>query len=69
MRWHHEPSRSSLPLTSLLYLTEYVANTDEGEPNEDELQSAIGRLKLTGADIEKLGDRRDADLEVLRFAA
>jgi HD-like signal output (HDOD) protein len=69
VRWHHQPSRSSLPLSSLLYLTEYVANSDESEPNEDELQSAMLRLNLTGAAIEKLGDRRDADLEILRFAA
>jgi HD-like signal output (HDOD) protein len=69
VRWHHQPSQCGLPLTALLYLTEYVANTYEAEPAEDELQFAIERLKLNGADIEKLGSRRDADLEILRFAA
>ena len=68
IRFHHSPSESRSPLTSVLFLAECW--TDNGEDVYDpvEHRAATDRLGIQGTRLN-LGQQRDADLDLLRFAA
>jgi HD superfamily phosphohydrolase YqeK len=69
IRCHHTPERSSSPLASLLYIAEFVADSDEDLPSYARLASAC---RQAGIDADAIGqiEGKDRDiLNVLRFAA
>jgi putative nucleotidyltransferase with HDIG domain len=69
IRCHHSPERSSSPLASLLYIAEFVADSDEDLPSFTRLKSAC---RLAGIDADAIAqiDGKDRDiLDGLRFAA
>jgi putative nucleotidyltransferase with HDIG domain len=69
VRWHHRPERSSLPLASLLYLAEFITESQEDLPSCVRMNSATA---LVGISMDALSEIRQTDagsLESLRFAA
>ena len=69
IRWHHAPERSSSPLASLLYLAEFVADSDEDLPSYARLSLAC---RTSGIDEDTIGQIEGKDRDVLdglRFAA
>ncbi|MGP0074705.1 MAG: HDOD domain-containing protein [Bryobacteraceae bacterium] len=69
IRWHHRPERSSLPLASLLYLAEFVTESQEDLPSYVRINTAT---RLAGISMPFLSDIREKDtgsLESLRFVA
>ena len=69
VRWHHRPERSTSVLASLLYLAEFVSESEEDLPSAIRLRAAC---RQTGIDPEALADlnrEQQGYLEILRFAA
>src|ERR1700722_3248926 len=69
VRWHHRPERSEVPLSSLLYLAEFITESQEDLPSYVRMNTAA---RLAGISIGSMTDiRRKAtgSLESLRFAA
>jgi putative nucleotidyltransferase with HDIG domain len=69
VRWHHRPERSSLPLSSLLYLAEFVTESQEDLPSYVRVNAAS---RLAGVSMGLLSDIRQKNagsLESLRFVA
>ena len=69
VRWHHRPERSTLPLASLLYLAEFIAEAQEDLPSYVRMNTAT---RLAGISMTALADIRQksaGSLESLRFAA
>jgi HD-like signal output (HDOD) protein len=69
VRWHHRPERSSLPLSSLLYLAEFVSESQEDLPSYVRMNTAT---RLAGISMESLAEIRQKNagsLESLRFVA
>jgi putative nucleotidyltransferase with HDIG domain len=69
VRWHHRPERSSLPLSSLLYLAEFVSESQEDLPSFVRMNTAT---RLAGISMESLVEIRQKNagsLESLRFVA
>jgi putative nucleotidyltransferase with HDIG domain len=69
VRWHHRPERSSLPLSSLLYLAEFVTESQEDLPSFVRVNAAS---RLAGVSMGLLSDIRQKNagsLESLRFVA
>ena len=69
IRWHHAPERTSLPLASLLYLAEFVADSDEDLPSFARLSTAS---RISGIDADAIAQIEGKDRDVLdglRFAA
>ncbi len=69
VRMHHRPEKSSLPLTSLLYLAELLADSEEDLPSWVRTNTA---LRLTGLSMKWLTDFEQQNvgaLESMRFAA
>jgi putative nucleotidyltransferase with HDIG domain len=69
VRWHHHPERSSEPLTSLVYLAEFVTDSQEDLPSYVRMNTAS---RLAGIPMGSLAEIRQKDggsLESLRFAA
>lgn len=69
VRWHHNPERCSSALAALLYLAEFVSDSDEDLPSYVRLNAAC---RATGMDADIIADtgRQDSGcLDMLRFAA
>ena len=69
VRWHHRPERSALPLSSLLYLAEFITESQEDLPSYVRINTAS---RLAGISMGALADIRQnnaGSLESLRFAA
>jgi putative nucleotidyltransferase with HDIG domain len=69
VRWHHRPERSTLPLSSLLYLAEFISESQEDLPSYVRMNTAT---RLAGISMGALADIRQKNagsLESLRFAA
>lgn len=69
VRSHHRPERSELPLASLLYLAEFMAESHEDLPSYVRMQAAT---RAAGISMERLAELRRnnvGSLESLRFAA
>jgi putative nucleotidyltransferase with HDIG domain len=69
VRWHHRPERSALPLSSLLYLAEFVTESQEDLPSYVRMNAAS---RLAGVSMGLLADIRQKNagsLESLRFVA
>ena len=69
IRCHRSPERSSSPLASLIYLAEFVADSDEDLPSFARLTSACRQAGIDADAIAQI-DGKDRDiLDGLRFAA
>ena len=69
VRWHHRPERSAQPLSSLLYLAEFLSESAEDLPSFVRLNTAT---RVAGITMKLLGEIRQksaTSLESLRFAA
>jgi putative nucleotidyltransferase with HDIG domain len=69
VRWHHRPERSSLPLASLLYLAEFVSESQEDLPSYVRMNAATGIAGISMASLAEIRQKNGGSLESLRFAA
>src|SRR5208337_2092305 len=69
VRWHHQPERSTLPLSSLLYLAEFITDSQEDLPSYIRLNTACRQAGITMAALTDLRHQDSGGLESLRFAA
>jgi putative nucleotidyltransferase with HDIG domain len=69
VRWHHRPERSPLALASLLYLAEFITDSEEDLPSYIRLNTACRQAGITMAVLTDLRHRDSGGLESLRFAA
>jgi putative nucleotidyltransferase with HDIG domain len=69
VRWHHRPERSTLPLSSLLYLAEFITDSQEDLPSYIRLNTACRQAGITMAALTDLRHKDSGGLESLRFAA
>jgi len=69
VRWHHRPERSPLPLASLLYLAEFITDSQEDLPSYVRLNTACRQVGISMADLTELSHQDAGGLESLRFAA
>jgi putative nucleotidyltransferase with HDIG domain len=69
IRWHHRPERSDLPLASVLYLAEFITDSQEDLPSYIRLKTAFQRAGITMTDLTNLRHQDSGGLESLRFAA
>jgi putative nucleotidyltransferase with HDIG domain len=69
VRWHHRPERSTLPLSSLLYLAEFVAESQEDLPSYVRMNTATHLAGITMASLSEIRQKNGGSLESLRFAA
>jgi putative nucleotidyltransferase with HDIG domain len=68
VRWHHHPERSPLALTALLYLAEFMTDSQEDLPSYIRLNTACRRVGISMAALTELGHQKMGGLESLRFA-
>jgi putative nucleotidyltransferase with HDIG domain len=69
VRWHHRPERSSLLLTSLLYLAEFVADSQEDLPSYIRMNTASRIAGISMGSLAEMRQQNTGSLESLRFAA
>ena len=69
VRWHHRPERSSVPLASLLYLAEFVTESQEDLPSYVRMNTATRQAGISMATLAELRKKNSGSLESLRFAA
>jgi len=69
VRYHHAPSKSSLALPALLYVTESWMENDEDVYDPREHSSALRHLGLKKTDLSALGSAHSSDLAMLSAAA
>jgi len=69
VHWHHRPERSPLALTSLLYLAEFVTDSQEDLPSYVRLNAACRQAGISMTDLTELCHQEPGGLESLRFAA
>jgi putative nucleotidyltransferase with HDIG domain len=69
VRWHHQPERSPLALTSLLYLAEFMTDAQEDLPSYIRLNTACRQAGISMAALTELHHKDIGGLESLRFAA
>jgi putative nucleotidyltransferase with HDIG domain len=67
VRWHHHPERSPLALTSLLYLAEFMADSQEDLPSYIRFNTACRQLRLSMASFNELSHQNMGRAEGLRF--
>lgn len=67
VRWHHHPERSPLALTSLLYLAEFMTDSQEDLPSYIRFNSACRQVGFSMADLSELRHQDIGGLEGLRF--
>jgi len=67
VRWHHHPERSPLALTSLLYLAEFMTDSQEDLPSYVRLNTACRQAGIGNAALTELGHRDYGGLGSLRF--
>lgn len=69
IRWHHTPERSPSPLASLIYLAEFIADSDEDLPSYARLLLACRQAGIDSDLITQIEGKDRDSLSVLRFAA
>jgi putative nucleotidyltransferase with HDIG domain len=69
VRWHHRPDRSSLPLASLLYLAEFITESQEDLPSYVRMNIAARLAGISMASLSDIRQKNVGSLESLRFAA
>lgn len=69
VRWHHRPERSSLPLASLLYLAEFLVESQEDLPSYVRINSATRLAGISMGSLADIRQKNTGSLESLRFAA
>jgi putative nucleotidyltransferase with HDIG domain len=69
VRWHHRPERSTLPLSSLLYLAEFITESQEDLPSFVRLNTATRLAGVSMASMTEIRQKAAGSLESLRFAA
>jgi len=67
--WHHRPERSPSPLGSLLYLAEFLTDSQEDLPSYIRLNAACRQTGITMAALTNLRHQDSGGLESFRFAA
>ena len=58
VRWHHHPERSPLALTALLYLAEFMTDSQEDLPSYIRLNTACRQAGISMAALTELAPRR-----------
>src|ERR1700678_701231 len=69
VRCHHRPERSELPLSSLLYLAEFVTESQEDLPSYVRLNAATRLAGISMSAMTAIRQKNAGSLESLRFAA
>jgi putative nucleotidyltransferase with HDIG domain len=69
IRWHHRPELSSLPLASLLYLAEFIAESQEDLPSYVRINAASRSAGVSMGTLADIRHKSAGSLESLRFAA
>jgi putative nucleotidyltransferase with HDIG domain len=69
VRWHHRPERSALPLSSLLYLAEFVSESQEDLPSYVRMNTASSLAGISMASVTEIRQKNAGALESLRFVA
>jgi putative nucleotidyltransferase with HDIG domain len=69
VRWHHRPERSTSPLASLLYLAEFVAESQEDLPSYVRMNTATRLAGISMGFLSEIGEKNAGSLESLKFAA
>jgi len=69
VRWHHRPERSSLPLSSLLYLAEFVSESQEDLPSYVRMNAATRLTGISLGSLAEISQTNAGSLESLRFVA
>jgi putative nucleotidyltransferase with HDIG domain len=69
IRWHHRPERSTLPLTSLLYLAEFITESQEDLPSYVRMNTASRLAGISMGALAEIRQKNAGSLESLRFAA
>ena len=69
VRWHHRPERSELPLSSLLYLAEFVTESQEDLPSYVRMNTATRQAGISMRLLAEIRQKNAGSLESLRFAA
>ena len=69
VRWHHRPERSELPLSSLLYLAEFVTESQEDLPSYVRMNAATRQAGISMGLLSEIRQKNAGSLESLRFAA
>jgi putative nucleotidyltransferase with HDIG domain len=69
VRWHHRPERSSLPLSSLLYLAEFVSESQEDLPSYVRMNAATRLAGISLGSLAEIRQKNAGSLESLRFVA
>lgn len=69
VRWHHRPERSTLPLSSLLYLAEFITESQEDLPSYVRMNTATQLAGISMAALAEIRQKNPSSLETLRFAA
>jgi len=69
IRCHHTPERSSSPLASLLYLAEFIVDSNEDLPSFARLTAAGRQAEIDSETIARIEAKDRDSLDVLRFAA
>ena len=69
IRWHHSPEGCSSPLASLLYMAEFVSDSDEDLPSYVRFNAASRQAGIDPDVIAEIGRHDLASLDILRFAA
>lgn len=68
VRWHHLPERSPLALTALLYLAEFMTDSQEDLPSHIRINKACRQVGLSMASLSELRRQDSCQLESLRCA-
>ena len=68
-RWHHRPECSSSPLASLLYLAEFIADSQEDLPSYVRINAASRMAGVSMTFLSEIRQQNLGSLESLKFAA
>jgi putative nucleotidyltransferase with HDIG domain len=69
VRWHHRPERSTSALASLLYLAEFISESEEDLPSAIRMRKACRQTDIDPAVLPDVNRDQQGYLEILRFAA
>ena len=69
VRWHHRPERSALPLSSLLYLAEFITESQEDLPSYVRMNAATRVAGISMGSLAEIRQKTPGSLESLRFVA
>jgi HD-like signal output (HDOD) protein len=69
VRWHHRPERCTQPLSSLLYLAEFITESQEDLPSYVRMNTATQLAGISMPALAEIRQKNPSSLESLRFAA